>query len=140
MQIFDLPLMMDQEACIRAQRTNLNSRRPITMPTVAELAVARAKARKSKGGNDVKPSKKTAPAKKGKVKSSKKESTPRVQIKDKKGHPVTGRDNKFVCVECGHEITGPWSYKNHLVKVHDYSRKEAGLRGEVSEVGHGIFP
>ena len=72
---------------------------------------------------------KKATAKKSSAKKTERVST-RVQIKDKKGKAVTGRDNTFVCVECGHEITGPWSYKNHLVNQHKYSRSKAGLRPE----------
>lgn len=63
-------------------------------------------------------------------KAAKKEVTPRVQIKDGKGKPVTGRDNSFHCKHCKTDITGPWSYKMHLVNQHDYSREEAGLRPE----------
>ena len=75
-------------------------------------------------------SKKPAAKKATKKAASKTERTPRVQIKDGKGKIVTGRDNSFYCKECKSEITGPWSYKTHLVKQHDYSREEAGLRPE----------
>ena len=68
--------------------------------------------------------KKAAATKKEHTKST------RVQITDENGNIVSGRDNTFKCVECGNEITGPWSYKMHLVKQHDYSRKQAGLREE----------
>lgn len=81
-----------------------------------------------KTSSSPKKSTKTEP-KKASKKGAKKESTPRVQIKDKKGKIVTGRDQVFTCVECGESITGPWSYKTHLVKQHDYSRAKAGLRG-----------
>lgn len=98
------------------------------MPNVAEMAVARAKAKKEKNAKTT-TSKKSVVKKNGKkVKTEKTARAPRVQMKDKKGKLVTGRDNTFTCVECGNEITGPWSYKMHLVNAHEYSRKQAGLR------------
>lgn len=65
-------------------------------------------------------------------KTEKKQRTPRIEFKDGKGKIVTGRDNSFTCTECkpSKQIQGPWSYKTHLVKVHGYSRKQAGLRPE----------
>lgn len=51
----------------------------------------------------------------------------RIQIRDAKGNIVTGRDNTFTCPECKGEITGPWSYKKHLMNQHKYRAKQAGL-------------
>ena len=100
--------------------------------SLAEKAKAKAAALRAKKSTDNKKPAAKAAKSTAKKTSSKKESTrqPRTQIKDKKGHVVTGRDNTFTCVECGNEITGPWSYKTHLVKQHGYSRKKAGLREE----------
>lgn len=101
--------------------------------SLAEKMKAKAaakKAAKSNGKTVIAKTSKSAKAGKSTKKNGKQkaERVARVTIKDKKGKPVTGRDNTFTCVECGHEITGPWSYKNHLVNVHEYSRKQAGLR------------
>lgn len=139
MLIGQLTLITDQEACIRAQKRTLNRRVQLMatseskVGSVAQMAIARAKARKAAAKASTTTSKKTAVKKSNSKKSGKATKTvrtPRTELKDKKGKLVSGRDNSFVCVECGHEITGPWSYKNHLVKVHSYSRKKAGLREE----------
>ena len=100
------------------------------MSLAEALKAKAAKLKAAKGGKSVSKSepKKAATKSSKKTASKKSTSSPRVQIKDKKGKVVTGRDNTFVCVECGSEITGPWSYKNHLVNQHDYSRAKAGLR------------
>lgn len=39
------------------------------------------------------------------------------------------RNAKFACAEkgCGKTITGPWSYKQHLIKQHGYTPEQAGL-------------
>ena len=101
--------------------------------SLAEKAKAKAAAiragKKSTPAKSVKPS--TAKKSSGKAAKVKQQNRqPRMQIKDAKGRIVTGRDNSFKCPKCGAEITGPWSYKMHLVKQHDFSRKQAGLREE----------
>lgn len=84
---------------------------------------------KSKSKSKPQPStKETKKSAKSAKKTERKSSVER--ITDAKGREVTGRDNTFVCPECKKEITGPWSYKTHLVKQHKYSRKQAGLRPE----------
>lgn len=99
---------------------------------MANQALAKAIARKQAELKKSKPQPSTKESKKNGKKAAKKE--PRKssveRIKDAKGHEVTGRDNSFICPECKKSITGPWSFKTHLVKQHKYSRKEAGLRPE----------
>lgn len=99
------------------------------MSKIAKAALAKAAALKAKKQSNGKNGKavSTKPAKKAVKKNG---TSTRVRITDAKGHEVTGRDNSFVCPECKSEITGPWSFKMHLVKQHDYSRKQAGLREE----------
>jgi hypothetical protein len=82
--------------------------------------------------SSTKPTKSEKPAQKKAAKKSGKKvtRTPRVQIKDGKGNPVTGRNEEFFCKHCKKNITGPWSYKTHLVKIHEYTREQAGLRKE----------
>ena len=95
---------------------------------VAEAAAEKVKAA-AKKAKSAKPAAKKVAAKSAKPATKKANSTPRERIKDAKGREVTGRDNTFKCPECKNDITGPWSFKMHLVNVHEYSRKQAGLRG-----------
>lgn len=135
MRIGDLKHAPDEYAMRLAQgRTDSHRTRDVYFNwfqeehmSLAEKAKAKAAALRAakKSGN------KTVAAKSSKTDkkvSAKKEKSTRVQIKDAKGKVVTGRDNSFVCPECKAEITGPWSYKQHLVKQHNYTRKQAGLR------------
>lgn len=101
------------------------------MSLAAKAAAKAAAIRAGKKSSPAKPltstKKSVKTSKAAKVKKQNRE--PRVQIKDGAGKIVTGRDNTFTCPEDkSHKITGPWSFKMHLVKVHGYSRKKAGLR------------
>ena len=142
MQIEELKWIPDQYAIRSAQgRTHNRRTRNVDYVWFAEESnmslaeVLKKKAAAMKSGKTAKPSTKvqpTAAKAQKKAAATKKEHTKstRVQITDENGNIVSGRDNTFKCVECGNEITGPWSYKMHLVKQHDYSRKQAGLREE----------
>lgn len=67
----------------------------------------------SKAKQPTNPAKKSAPAKKAVA---------------KKRDGKYDRNAKFVCEKgCGKTITGPWSYKQHLIKQHGYTPEQAGL-------------
>jgi hypothetical protein len=132
MKYNELPDAEDIASAYRSEhRTKTRYPRRIKMSTVAQKAIEKAKAKAAKSAeakpsNSAKPAQKKADTKKKASKKQEKKSS-RVQIKDAKGKIVTGRDNTFTCVECKSEITGPWSYKQHLIKQHNYTPSKAGL-------------
>lgn len=79
---------------------------------VAAAAKARLAANKAKTSTTA--GKKSAPAKKAVT---------------KKRNGKYDRNAKFACSEkgCKKTITGPWSYKQHLIKQHGYTPEQAGL-------------
>jgi hypothetical protein len=115
MLIRELSHIEDVVACKSAQhRTFTRKSRRIKMANaVATAALARAK--QLRGGA-------AKPTPKAKAADSK--------PKSKRASKGTyDRNAQFACTVkgCGKTITGPWSYKQHLIKVHEYTPEQAGL-------------
>lgn len=123
MHIRELQKFPDEMAMRRAQLRDF-SHRPRkfqylpfgeeNMDKAKAAAAARVRLAANKAKQPTSPAKKSAPAKKAVA---------------KKRDGKYDRNAKFVCVEkgCGKTITGPWSYKQHLIKQHGYTPEQAGL-------------